>query len=107
MPVHRAVGGWQWGNHGHVYAKKSDAEKQGRAAYAHGYRGADVSRRRRRARKNPLLSPTEERVVVVLGLASLIGIAYYIKNANPPSGNSAAVLNQGITDPNPSPAPQS
>lgn len=38
MPVHRNPDGtYQWGKHGKKYKKKSDAEKQGRAAYAHGY----------------------------------------------------------------------
>ena len=39
MPVHKVKDGYQWGNHGKVYSSKSDAEKQGRAAYASGYKG--------------------------------------------------------------------
>jgi len=42
MPVHRVKGGWQWGKHGKIYhgkGAKKKAEKQGRAAYAHGYKG--------------------------------------------------------------------
>lgn len=39
MPVHKVKGGYKWGTKGKVYKKKSDAEKQGRAAYANGYRG--------------------------------------------------------------------
>ncbi len=30
---------YQWGTQGKLYTKKSDAEKQGRAAYAAGYTG--------------------------------------------------------------------
>lgn len=39
MPVHSVPGGYQWGNHGKVYKDKASAERQGRAAYANGYRG--------------------------------------------------------------------
>ena len=45
MPVHEVrnksgkIIGYQWGRHGRVYRSKSDAEKQGRAAYAAGYKG--------------------------------------------------------------------
>ena len=47
MPVHKVAGGWQWGNHGKVYKRKADAERQGRAAYASGYRGKDHRRPKR------------------------------------------------------------
>lgn len=40
MPVHKVPGGYRWGNSGKVYKRKSDAEKQGRAAYASGYKGS-------------------------------------------------------------------
>lgn len=42
MPVHKTKGGYQWGSHGKVYRGKgarSKAARQGRAAYANGYRG--------------------------------------------------------------------
>ena len=40
MPVQKLPNGkYRWGNHGKAYDKKSDAEKQGRAAYANGYKG--------------------------------------------------------------------
>ena len=43
MPVRRVVQNgkvyYQWGEHGKLYEKKEDAEKQGRAAYASGYKG--------------------------------------------------------------------
>lgn len=31
MPVHKTKGGYKYGSSGKVYAKKADAEKQGRA----------------------------------------------------------------------------
>lgn len=43
MPVQRlTVNGkvyYRWGEHGKLYEKREDAEKQGRAAYASGYKG--------------------------------------------------------------------
>ena len=40
MPVHRTKsGGYQWGPHGKVYKTKAGAQRQARAAYAHGYKG--------------------------------------------------------------------
>ena len=30
---------YRWGKHGKVYGSKAKADAQGRAAYAHGYRG--------------------------------------------------------------------
>jgi len=44
MPVHPVkkngkTVGYQWGQSGKVYKKKSDAEKQARAIYASGYTG--------------------------------------------------------------------
>lgn len=39
MPVRKVKGGYRWGEHGKVYPTKEQAERQGRAAYAHGYRG--------------------------------------------------------------------
>ncbi len=38
MPIHKVKGGYKWGSHGHVYPTKEGAEKQAKAAYAHGYR---------------------------------------------------------------------
>ena len=38
MPVQKVQGGWRWGSSGKVYPTKSQAEAQGRAAYASGYR---------------------------------------------------------------------
>lgn len=39
MPVEKVQGGYRWGKSGKVYKKRSDAERQGRAAYAMGYTG--------------------------------------------------------------------
>lgn len=39
MPVRKVKGGWKWGSSGKVYSTKAQAEKQGRAAYASGYKG--------------------------------------------------------------------
>ena len=39
MPVKPVKGGYRWGNSGKVYPTKAQAEKQGRAAYASGYKG--------------------------------------------------------------------
>lgn len=43
MPVYRIVRGnvvkWRWGKSGREYDTKQEAEAQGRAAYASGYRG--------------------------------------------------------------------
>lgn len=38
MPVRRVRGGYQWGQSGKVYPTKEQAEAQGRAIYASGYR---------------------------------------------------------------------
>jgi len=38
MPVRKVPGGYQWGSSGKVYPTKRQAEQQGRAAYASGYR---------------------------------------------------------------------
>jgi len=39
MPVHKVSGGYRWGKHGKVYKTRALAERQGRAAYASGYKG--------------------------------------------------------------------
>lgn len=38
MPVRKVSGGYQWGSKGKVYKTKAAAERQGRAAYASGYK---------------------------------------------------------------------
>lgn len=42
MPVHKVKGGYRWGSHGKLYrgnGAKAKAARQGRAAYASGYKG--------------------------------------------------------------------
>lgn len=42
MPVRKVKGGYRWGSRGKVYkgkGAKAKAARQGRAAYAHGYKG--------------------------------------------------------------------
>ncbi len=42
MPVRKVKGGYRWGSKGKIYRGKNakkKATKQGRAAYAHGYKG--------------------------------------------------------------------
>ena len=39
VPVRKVKGGWQWGTSGKVYKTKEEAERQGRAIYASGYKG--------------------------------------------------------------------
>lgn len=39
MPVHRVSGGYKWGSSGKVYKSKAQAERQGRAIFASGYKG--------------------------------------------------------------------
>lgn len=41
MPVRKVDGGYRWGSTGKVYKTRAEAEKQGRAAYASGYREVD------------------------------------------------------------------
>jgi hypothetical protein len=38
MPVRKVKGGYRWGSSGKVYKTKAEAEKQGRAIYASGYK---------------------------------------------------------------------
>lgn len=38
MPVRKVKGGWKWGKSGKTYKTKKQAEKQGRAIYASGYK---------------------------------------------------------------------
>ena len=42
--------GWRWGEHGHCYRERADAERQGAAAYANGYAG-DAVRETRHAQR--------------------------------------------------------
>lgn len=38
MPVKKVESGYKWGSKGKVYPTKAQAERQGRAAYAVGYK---------------------------------------------------------------------
>jgi len=38
MPARKVKGGYKWGKSGKVYPTKKEAEKQGRAIYASGYK---------------------------------------------------------------------
>jgi hypothetical protein len=40
MPVKRVTGGYKWGSSGKTYPTKKQAEAQGRAVYASGYKGS-------------------------------------------------------------------
>lgn len=39
MPTRKVQGGYRWGSKGKVYPTKAQADAQGAAAYASGYRG--------------------------------------------------------------------
>lgn len=39
MPTRKVKGGYRWGKHGKIYKTKKQADTQGRAIYASGYRG--------------------------------------------------------------------
>ena len=39
MPVRKVKGGYRWGSSGKIYKTKKEAERQGRAIRASGYRG--------------------------------------------------------------------
>lgn len=39
MPVHKVKEGYKWDKTGKVYPTKAQAERQGRAIYASGYKG--------------------------------------------------------------------
>jgi len=45
MPVRKVKGGYRWGNSGKVYPTQAQAARQGRAAYASGYKGRGRSKR--------------------------------------------------------------
>lgn len=45
MPIRKVKGGWRWGEHGKIYKTRAGAEKQAKAAYAHGYKGKGKTRK--------------------------------------------------------------
>lgn len=46
MPVHKVPGGYKWGNTGKVYPTEAQAEAQGRAIYASGYKKKPSSKKK-------------------------------------------------------------
>lgn len=50
MPVVKVKGGYRWGRSGKVYPTKEQAEAQGRAIRAAGYRQRQARKRTRRSR---------------------------------------------------------
>ena len=44
MPVKKVKGGYKWGNTGKVYPTKAEAEKQGKAIYASGYKKKGIKK---------------------------------------------------------------
>lgn len=54
MPVEEvSPGRYRWGNHGKVYRSRAAAERQGRAAYAAGYRGDALIQRAKHLKASP------------------------------------------------------
>jgi hypothetical protein len=51
MPVRKVKGGYRWGGHGKVYPTREQAEAQGAAAYARGYRERRAQPVRRASRR--------------------------------------------------------
>ena len=46
MPVHKATGDYKWGNIGKAYPTKAQAEAQGRAIYASGYKEKPTNKKK-------------------------------------------------------------
>ena len=44
MPVRKVKGGWQWGTTGKVYPTKAQAERQGAAIRAAGYKEKNIKK---------------------------------------------------------------
>jgi len=44
MPVRKVKGGWQWGTTGKVYPTKAQAERQGAAIRAAGYKEKTIKK---------------------------------------------------------------
>ena len=47
MPVRRVKGGYRWGSSGKTYKTKAEAERQGRAIYASGYKKKEKKKPRK------------------------------------------------------------
>lgn len=52
VPVRKVKGGYRWGKSGKIYKSKADAEKQGRAIYASGYRNGTRKKRKKSTKKS-------------------------------------------------------
>lgn len=50
MPARKVKGGWKWGKSGKVYKTKKEAEAQGRAIYASGYRKNGSKKKKKKSR---------------------------------------------------------
>lgn len=50
MPVRKVQGGYQWGQTGKVYSTREQAERQGRAIEASGYREKENGQTKKRGR---------------------------------------------------------
>ena len=51
MPVRKVKGGYKWGKSGKVYKTKKQAEAQGRAIYASGYKKNGSKKKKKREEK--------------------------------------------------------
>ena len=51
MPVRKVTGGYRWGKSGKIYKTKKEAEKQGRAIYASGYKNGSRKKRKKSTKK--------------------------------------------------------
>lgn len=59
MPTHKVKGGYQWGKHGKVYPTKKQADKQGQAIYASGWRENKRNENKNYNMKKQLIRLTE------------------------------------------------
>jgi len=52
-PVHKEPGGYRWGTKGKLYKTRAAAERQGRAAFANGYREDELRKRAKHLKASP------------------------------------------------------
>lgn len=70
MPTHKVKGGYKWGKSGKVYPTKSQADKQGQAIYANGWRGhtnENITKNTVRITKNDFNKIVKESIEKILG----------------------------------------
>lgn len=48
MPIRKVKGGYKFGVHGKTYKKRSDAVRQMKAIFAHGYKEQPTKKRKKR-----------------------------------------------------------